>query len=436
MLKIGAGSKIINGELGSWIQGAGTLKRAESIRDDLEANALFIDSNSEKLLLISCDLPVVSTNVVVDARVRISQVTDIPERNIIIAATHTHSGPSVVKTSYLKPIDDAYLERLVIWLTELADEAISSAVSAKIGWRKGSTQIGYNRRCCWEDGTHTMHGDSTRDDFIGLEGPDDSDHTVIAAVDNDNNLIAILQNNTTHPTCFYGADFFSADCPGVSRGFLRDVVGQIPVLFFNGAFGDISIEDQCAPKDNDKGKEQTMLRAAHLMTGETLRLLHEMSFCDDLEISHKYEDMSIPVRLPENKRVVWAKDIIRKIDAGEKITPEMDAFLAWGIVDLDNRFSKNPEDIIPIHAIMIGELAIVTQPCELYCSFGLDIKRRSPFAATAIFGIADGYCGYCPTIEAIIGGGYSGEPISWTRLSEEAGYKIVDCASKLLKKLM
>jgi hypothetical protein len=35
-----------------------------------------------------------------------------------------------------------------------------------------------------------------------------------------------------------------------------------------------------------------------------------------------------------------------------------------------------------------------------------------------------------------MGGGYSGEPISWTRLSEQAGYKIVDCASSLLRKLM
>ena len=280
-----------------------------------------------------------------------------------------------------------------------------------------------------------MHGDSRRDDFIGLEGPDDPDHTVVAAVDNDNNLIAILQNNTTHPTCFYGADFFSADCPGASRGFLRDVIGQIPVLFFNGAFGDISIEDQCSP-GNEKNKEQTMLRAAHLMTGETLRLLHEMTFCADLRISHKFEDMSIPVRLPEKKRVAWAKDIIKKIDAGEEITPGMDAFLAWGIVDLDNRFAANPTDVIPLHAITIGELAIVAQPCELYCRFALDIKRRSPFTSTAIFGVADGYCGYCPTIEGIMGGGYSGERISWTRLSEQAGYKIVDRASLLLRKLI
>jgi hypothetical protein len=429
MLKIGAASKIITEKIDSWAQSAGISK----IRDELEISALYIENNGEKLLLVSCDLALVPTDIVVAARKQIRLTTDIPERNIIIAATHTHSSRSVLKLSYLKTIDTAYLERLVIWLTELAKAAVTNAVPGKIGWGRGATKIGYNRRCCWSDGSHTMHGDSNREDFIGLEGPDDPDHTVIAAVDADDNLIAILQNNTTHPTCFYKAGLFSADCPGASRKFLRDIFGPIPVLFFNGAFGDISIEDQCAPKGNDKNRAQKMLRAAHLMTGETLRLLHEMSFCADLKISHKFEDMPIPVRLPEKKRLAWAKNIIKKIDAGEDVKPPLDQMCAWGIIDLDNRFGKDPSDIISIHAIMIGELAIVTQPCELYCSFGLDIKRRSPAAATAIFGLADGFCGYCPTFEGIMGGGYSGEPMSWARLSEQAGYRIIDTASRLLR---
>jgi len=64
-----------------------------------------------------------------------------------------------------------------------------------------------------------------------------------------------------------------------------------------------------------------------------------------------------------------------------------------------------------------------------------DIKRRSPAKYTGIFGLADGYNGYCPTMSGIIGGGYSGEPIWWTRLSPEGGYLIVDAISELLRSL-
>lgn len=109
--------------------------------------------------------------------------------------------------------------------------------------------------------------------------------------------------------------------------------------------------------------------------------------------------------------------------------------MAFGAVHLQEVFGRNPVDILPIHGVRIGDVGLVTQPCELYCQFGLDIKRRSPAPITAVVGLTDGYGGYCPTIYGILGGGYSGAPISWTRLEPFAGYRIVETASILLNEL-
>jgi hypothetical protein len=65
----------------------------------------------------------------------------------------------------------------------------------------------------------------------------------------------------------------------------------------------------------------------------------------------------------------------------------------------------------------------------------LDIKHRSAAGITAVIGLADGYGGYCPTIYGILGGGYSGQPIYWTRLEQNAGYKIVESAGRLINSL-
>ena len=92
-------------------------------------------------------------------------------------------------------------------------------------------------------------------------------------------------------------------------------------------------------------------------------------------------------------------------------------------------------DTLPLHAVRIGDVGILTQPCELYCQFGLDIKRRSPAPITVIFGAADGYGGYCPTLGSIMGGGYSGRALNCCRLIPEAGDRIVDSASALLRGL-
>ena len=102
---------------------------------------------------------------------------------------------------------------------------------------------------------------------------------------------------------------------------------------------------------------------------------------------------------------------------------------------LQEEFAARPIDVLPVHALRIGEVAFVFQPTELFCQFGLDIRRRSPAPITAVCSITDGYHGYCPTMAAVVGGGYSGEPIWWTRFATDAGYLIVDCASRLLHQL-
>jgi hypothetical protein len=431
-IKAGAASRVINNELGTAIQGATVDKTVSRIRDDLEANALYLEGDDATVLLISCDLGLIQPEHNARYREAITEATGVPERSVIITATHTHAAPSVLQTHYAKPVDEDYLGRLGPWLVELAEQAVASARPCQIGWGKGAAHIGYNRRLCWADGTHTMHGDASRPDFIGLEGPDDPAHLALFCRDAQGNLIAVLHSNTSHPTSFYGADFLSADFPGAARGYLRQELGAIPVLFFNGAFGDISPDNKLAP--GGETKDQRVARAGHLVAGETLRLLHEAAFVDDPALGHEWEDMEAEVRLPEPELLAESRDHLAAVARGEE-EPTWDTMMSHGRNLLQERFGDNPVDSVPVHAVRIGDFALVTQPCELFCHFGLSVKRRSPTPLTAVCGPADGYNGYCPTLEGVIGGGYSGEPLYWTRLAPETGYRIVDVASKLLRSL-
>jgi len=279
-----------------------------------------------------------------------------------------------------------------------------------------------------------MHGDPSRADFTGMEGPDDPAHLALFACDTEGKPLAILYNNASHPTNFYGADFYSADFPGMARGFLRETLGPIPVLYWNGAFGDISCEQQGAERHAGSERITHVRRLAHLAAGETLRLLHETRLHDEVALGHEYEDLELPVRLPDPARLEEAAATLARFDAGEKLSG-MEVILAHGATLLQERFAGKAADRLAIHALRIGDVGIATQPCELFCQFGLDIKRRSPAPLTGVAGIADGYGGYCPTVYGVLGGGYSGEPIYWTRFSLDGGYRIVDCACRLLHNL-
>ena len=431
-LQVGAASKVINNRIGGWVQGAGVPRTATKQRDDLEANGLYLSDGETKLLLVSCDLVGLNsghTAVICEA---MGEATEIPPRHILITCTHTHGGPSLLKTNYLMPIDQTYLERLQSWLVELAQEAVRSARPGKIGWAKGKAQIGFNRRLCWADGTHTMHGDASCEDFAGLEGPDDPQHLAIFAADASGKLIAVLHHNTTHPTIFYAAGIYSADFPGEARKILRKELGDIPVLYMNGAQGDIAIDDMLHRRG--ESRDEKLERIAGMVASETLRLHKNVSYHDHPPLAHTHDDLQIEVRLPAPERLADARMVLTRIDAGENIRG-MQMIMAFGAVHLQEVYGANPIDTLPVHTVRIGDVALVTQPCELYCQFGLDIKRRSPAPITAVVGLADGYGGYCPTIYGILGGGYSGQPIYWTRLESNAGYRIVESAGRMLNRI-
>jgi len=434
MIQIGSASKVITPPVGSWVQGATVTRRATAVRDELEANALYLADEAAALLLVSCDVAALESPVIARAREAMAAAAGLPPRDIIIACTHTHGGPSLLATNYRVPVDAAYIDSLQGWLVALAQEAVESARPGRLGWAQGEVQVGYNRRCCWADGTHTMHGDTTRKDFAGLEGPDDPQHLALLAVDAEGRPIAILHHNTSHPTIFYGAGVFSADFPGAARAFLRQALGPLPVLFLNGAFGDISLEDMRNVHRGRETREQKLARAAHAIAGETLRLIGGAALHEAPVLRHAHEDLQIEVRLPEPETLAGARELLARVDAGEEV-PAFDLVYAYGAILLQERFAGQPFDTVPVHAVRVGKVALVTQPCELYCQFGLDIKRRSPTPLTAVASVADGYGGYCPTIAGVLGGGYSGRPIHWCRLAPDAGYRIVESAARLLNAL-
>ena len=434
MLKAGAASVVINNEIGRPVQGATVDNVARSVRDDLEANALYLSNGGQGVLFVSCDVAGLPLPFIDSLRRSMGRAAGIPAGTIIVGATHTHAGPSLLPTNYRKQIDTRYMSRLRGWLKELAREAVAAVRPAQLGWGLGSARIGYNRRLCWADGTHTMFGDASRADFTGLEGPDDAAHVALFVRDTRGVPVAVLHNNTAHPVAFYGADFYSADFPGTARTYIREVLGEIPVLFFNGAFGDIANIDSTAAEPRGQRGEQVMLRMAHIVAGETLRLHHEAAFSRAVAIAHVSRQLPLRVRLPTAERVKWARGVLAAADSGRDVAA-WDLMFAYGTVQLDDQFRGHPVDRIPLHAVRIGDIGFATIPCELYCQFGLDIKRRSPAGITAILGEANGAEGYVPTTYGPIGGGYSGEPLHWTRFESDAGYRIVDAASGLLHRL-
>ncbi|MHB9132604.1 MAG: hypothetical protein ACYDBB_16160 [Armatimonadota bacterium] len=429
----GAATRVINPELGAVLAGQLHHRYAQYFRDDLEANFLYLTNEHERLLLVSLDLCGLTNEQAHRYCDAVAAETGIPTQNILLTCTHTHSGPDMLCLLYDAPDNSAYHARVQEWLVDGAREAVEAARPAKVGWARGKAHVGFNRRLCWGDGTHTMYGDATRPDFTGLEGPDDPSHAALFVLDADGNHLAILHNNCSHSTCMESDNYITADFPGEARAMLRNALDcKLPVLYLQGASGDTSPWDQLQSSSRYSGSQRAREMGA-LMAGETLRLFYQATFTDEPLLSHTVENIEMDVRLPTPDALAHARHVFAQ---GEEKVGRWDYILSVdGVLRLHTTFKDNPVDVLPVHAVRIGDFAIVTNTCELYCQFGLDIKRRSPAAVTAVAQLTNGLSGYCPTIPGLMGGGYSGDAIYWARLEPYAGYKLVEVSTRLLNQL-
>ncbi|MGY8674489.1 MAG: hypothetical protein ACKVHO_18105, partial [Verrucomicrobiia bacterium] len=88
---------------------------------------------------------------------------------------------------------------------------------------------------------------------------------------------------------------------------------------------------------------------------------------------------------------------------------------------------------IEIHAVRLGDVAMVTNPFELYLDYGIRMKGRSPAVQTFVVELA-GSASYLPTERAVRQGGY-GAIAKTCVVGPKAGERVVSETLSLLESL-
>jgi hypothetical protein len=84
------------------------------------------------------------------------------------------------------------------------------------------------------------------------------------------------------------------------------------------------------------------------------------------------------------------------------------------------------------HVLRLGDVAIATNPFELFLDYGILMKARSKATLTFLVQLSCQHSGYLPNERAVKGGGYSADNYL---VGPEGGYKLVDETVQRINKM-
>ncbi|CAI8010759.1 hypothetical protein GBAR_LOCUS7062 [Geodia barretti] len=349
-------------------------KHVKGQEGELRAVAIVIEKPlTPKLAIVVCDVIVVTRDDVDAAVSEIERTTGILPANILISATHTHHAPStIVVHGYGR--DEVFCERLregIIRAVQQADANLGDNESHFYFHQGEENTIGGNSRLLLADGT--ICGDVRSPSFYGLT-----------------------------------AQELEAELGG-------------SVCFLPGAFGSTHNVTEVPPPEavrRLKGAITDAMGLAKLMPVDKLA---------SIQRSFTFKVRTFDDEVEDEKVSSYCR---KRVPDGADSTINVFRNMRQVLAPQQGQTRQTT-----LQAMVMGEVAIVGVPGELFTGLGVDLKERSPFQHTYIVSLANDWMGYLPDREAHELGGYQ----TWMGLhsyaEEGTGERMVDESIRMLRQL-
>lgn len=435
MFRAGTAQIRITPPLGTLLAGhAGVERYAAGVRDHLNANALVLEKGDNRLAFVSCDVIGIDHESTRTIRQTVGECVDIPSSNILIAATHTHTGPQTIRL--FRDGDAGYRQWFERQVTTAIRIATNRLTPASIGLATGTEpSLCHNRRLITEDGEVFLPTQSFAPaDIVDIEGPTDPTLGLLT-VRQEEEVAAVVVNYATHPELVTGSQV-SADYPGYLRQTIQSVYSSdTVVLFLPGAIGDLSPTDYRSPEREtrdhyfDPEGPQKARRAGRLLGGTAVRTIEDSEAHLEGSIDAIATTVALITCAPSEERLDHAKTILKENNLSLRET-----VLAENVLEFASYQRENPTVDAEVQAVRVGELSIVTFPGEPFARFGNTLRRQIEDDVFVV-SCANDWLGYFPTDRAFENGGYETTPGWVSRFEPGSGKRLTEAIDNAVSRL-
>jgi neutral ceramidase len=370
--------------------------------EHLYVRAIVLDNGSARAALIGADQGGLPEIVWTTASKQIAKELDCPIPNIIMSATHTHSGWGPGGPGMFHPDPNAPPPPIVGQILDAVKQAKAQLQPARMGFGTGFSYLNANRDVIdpatrkWTQGPN-------------LNGPSDKTVAVIKFETPGGQPIAAYIDYAMHPVNGYLAGFTSADFAGATSRYVEQAYGdKMVAVFVQGASGDQN------PLYLRAATNALASRSGVPITGNVLTREQVEAPLRDGKVKEHPLDPAVRdalERVMDSEGVLLGEEVIRvmtnttRMEADPVISASQDTATCPGRHRLDNVREGIPgsyEGGDPVHirlgALRIGDVALASVDAELYSTIGKRLKEQSPMANTVMVTLANGMAnsGYIP----------------------------------------
>lgn len=372
------------------------------VHDNLYVRAMVIDNGSTQAALVSIDAPGVSTNIWQKYTGRIEKELGIPELNIFISSSHSHSammggpGNDPKMALYASNVDKAVIEAV--------RQAKAKVQSARVAYGAGTSYLNVNRDAIdpvtrlWYQGSNN-------------EGPSDKTVAVIKFETLTGEPIAVYYNYAMHPNTMFMSGVLSGDFPGMASKYVEEYYGdKIVALWSMGAAGDQNPFSFRPMMDVGKFKTNAALASGKAKDeAEAIMMGSSMDVQVDPKLLARQAQMISSLGQILGEEILRVMDLSKRYDAKISITSDQKMITCPGRKRTNTGREGAPGTYVngdPVNIrlslLKIGDIALTGVDAELYNQIGQRIKEESTFAKTIVATMTNGEAnsGYVPSDDA------------------------------------
>jgi hypothetical protein len=412
-------------ELAGFHKPPGQERRCTGIRQPCSARALALRLGKTEASIVVFDLLGMSAGVAKSIRKRISKTAKIPENNIRLCATHSHSTPALIFLRQWGATSPEYQKLAEQRAVEAVVAAKNDLAPADLYFGKERVQGGnFNRT----SKTWKTDADFNKDSSDSERWLDTMLHALYFQREKPKRNLLWYQFSA-HAVCFSDTQA-GPDWPGLvlKKTEARD---ELQPAFLQGNCGDVNPGDGTPNLGDPEKVSDAVYAALHHATNHS-----EFIQVDQMRILTEKVDLPLDLARLRSEIAAYEKDP-STCTKGEWVDA---AFAKDWHEDARKWDRRKTSYSAPLAAIRLGEVALLFHPAELYSYYGLAIQRDSPFPKTITVGYSDDLVGYVPDPPAYEKNEYAAIVVpkltGLPPFRPETGRELTRQALALLKKLV